>query len=160
MSSNKCILLSYGIGGHTAQMNNLAPNLKLLLPNHYFISISDNKIEPIWSNKHFVVDEVRKKFKTKPDFLNFKFFNLLKTLKIIHRNHNVKVILSTGPGISFFTALYFKFKGVKIIHIETWSRFTTRSLTGRLMYIISDKFYVQNESLLSIYPKAIYSGLL
>ncbi|HAO9336376.1 TPA: polysaccharide biosynthesis protein, partial [Escherichia coli] len=50
--------------------------------------------------------------------------------------------------------------GTKVIYIETWSRFTTYSLSGRIMYRLSNKFYIQNKSLLELYPKAIYSGRL
>jgi len=74
-------------------------------------------------------------------------------------NYNVSII-STGPGISILPTLISKLFGAKIIHVETWSRFYSRSLTGKLMYIFSNKFYVQNKSLLSLYPKAIYSGRL
>ncbi|EFD8919357.1 polysaccharide biosynthesis protein, partial [Escherichia coli] len=36
----------------------------------------------------------------------------------------------------------------------------TYSLSGRIMYRLSNKFYIQNKSLLKLYPKAIYSGRL
>ncbi|MCM8011711.1 UDP-N-acetylglucosamine transferase subunit ALG14, partial [Enterobacter hormaechei] len=32
--------------------------------------------------------------------------------------------------------------------------------SGRIMYHLASKFYVQNESLLQLYPKAIFSGRL
>ncbi len=74
--------------------------------------------------------------------------------------YNIKIIITTGPGMAIPAALVAKLLRVEIIHIETWSRFSTYSLSGRIMYHLADKFYVQNESLLKLYPEAIYSGRL
>ena len=76
------------------------------------------------------------------------------------KKYNVLAVVSTGPGIAIVVSLFFKIFLVKIIFIETWSRFNTKSLTGTIMYKISNKFYIQNKSLQSIYPNSIYSGLL
>jgi UDP-N-acetylglucosamine:LPS N-acetylglucosamine transferase len=79
----------------------------------------------------------------------------------INQKHSVKAVISTGPGISILTALFFKlFTKAKVIHVETWSRFYSKSLTGRILYRLSDFFFVQNEELLKLYPKAIYRGRL
>ena len=48
--------------------------------------------------------------------------------------------------------------GSKIIYIETFANSETKSLTGRLVYPIADLFIVQWESMLKLYPKAIYGG--
>jgi UDP-N-acetylglucosamine:LPS N-acetylglucosamine transferase len=86
-------------------------------------------------------------------------FNLLFIIypKIIRQGD---VVISFGPGIAILPAFLFKITNKKVIHIETWSRFETKSLTGRFMYKLADKFYIQNEGLLNIYPKSIYSGRL
>lgn len=160
MYLDKCVLFSYGTGGHTAQMNNLLLILKPLLKDYKLISISDNKIKPVWSDEHFITGEVRKKFNLTLGLFNLGPLKILRTLKCIKNKYQIKAVISTGPGISILSALYFKFRGAKIIHIETWSRFTTYSLTGRIMYRIADKFYIQHKSLIKLYPKAIYSGLL
>ena len=46
----------------------------------------------------------------------------------------------------------------KLIFIESFAKVTTPTLTGRLLYRFADQFYVQWESMLEIYPKAIYLG--
>ena len=46
----------------------------------------------------------------------------------------------------------------KIIYIETFANINTKSLAGKLVYPISDIFIVQWESMLKLYPKAIYGG--
>jgi UDP-N-acetylglucosamine:LPS N-acetylglucosamine transferase len=83
-------------------------------------------------------------------------FGIVKELK----RHERITLISTGPGISIVCSLLVKLYGGTIIHIETWSRFYSRSFTGKFMYHLADKFYVQNSELLSLYPKAKYSGRL
>ncbi|HBH9612460.1 polysaccharide biosynthesis protein, partial [Escherichia coli] len=85
---------------------------------------------------------------------------IFKQTYSILRKKNIKVIVTTGPGIAIAATLAAKLVGTKVIYIETWSRFTTYSLSGRIMYRLSNKFYIQNKSLLELYPKAIYSGRL
>lgn len=143
-----------------AQMNIFANKLKESLSSYNFITFSDMETIPIWSNKHYKTEEFRNKYS------NIKIFTrlapiiiLINTFRLL-RKHKFKVIISTGPGIAISAGIAAKLFRVKIIHIETWSRFYSKSFTGRIMYKLADKFYVQNEELLKIYPKAIYSGRL
>ena len=48
----------------------------------------------------------------------------------------------------------------KIIYIESFARVDEASLTGKLMYPIADKFIVQWEEMLKLYPKAVYGGAI
>ena len=69
-------------------------------------------------------------------------------------------MVSTGPGIAILPAILTRSFGGKVVHIETWSRFYSKSMTGKVMYFLANKFYVQNQSLLKLYKQAIYSGKL
>lgn len=69
-------------------------------------------------------------------------------------------LITFGPGMCVPLAIIFRLLGIKVVHIETWCRFNTRSMTGRLMYYLSNRFYVQNKSLVRVYPKSIYAGRL
>ena len=42
--------------------------------------------------------------------------------------------------------------------IETFANSETKTLSGKLIYPIADTFIVQWESMLELYPKAIYGG--
>ncbi|BDM62833.1 hypothetical protein NFHSH190041_02850 [Shewanella sp. NFH-SH190041] len=154
------ILLSYGQGGHATQMHRLVNILINDLNKYKIVTISDEKNNPQYSYKHFITKEVRKKNSHLQIFTNlgplFIFYKLLK----INSSFNVKAVITTGPGISLLTSIIFKIKGVKIIHVATWSRFNTKSITDKYMYYIADKFYIQNIELLKIYPKAIFAGRL
>jgi len=87
------------------------------------------------------------------------FYNSFKMILLILK-YQPKGIISTGPGSVLFPAIICKLFRIKIIYIETSSRFYTKSLTGKIMYFFADKFYVQNAELLDLYPNSVYSGLL
>ena len=51
-----------------------------------------------------------------------------------------------------------KLSGKKIIYIETFANLESKTMTGRLVHAIADVFVVQWESMLKLYPDAIYLG--
>tara|TARA_Y100000588_G_scaffold154897_1_gene168938 strand:+ start:11103 stop:11585 length:483 start_codon:yes stop_codon:yes gene_type:complete len=160
MYLNKSVLFIFGTGGHHAQANRLS---KILLPELEgvdVVTLSDFNDKPTWSDRHYCCGELRKKNSHSQIFSNFGPITIIMKLIEIKKKNKIIALISTGPGISILGALYLKLFGVKIIHIETWSRFETKSLTGRIMYLLSDRFYVQNRSLQKHYPKSIYSGKL
>jgi len=161
----KAILLIYGEGGHKSQMERL---YNLLVENNkkgniIFIGICENNkcIEEL--EKNFSVEPLRDKYENYMSFLlkfPIRIKNYIKVIKTILKNYEIIGVISTGPGIAIPFSLFFKILGKKIIFIETWSRFNTASFTGKIMYKIADKFYIQNKELKQFYPKAIYGGLL
>ena len=46
----------------------------------------------------------------------------------------------------------------KVIYIETFANIYSKTVSGKLVYPIADVFIVQWESMLHIYPKAVYGG--
>jgi beta-1,4-N-acetylglucosaminyltransferase len=153
-------LIIYGSGGHKEQMKRLLALMKTHA-EFDFVSISDTK-DNFNSLKHFECNEPRDKFsKWKAPFQLLKnAFTTSKQCIQITRNYKVTGLVSTGPGMVILPALIFKLLGKKVIFLESWSRFYSRSLTGKVMYRIADTFFVQNEDLLALYPNAIYSGRL
>ena len=57
-------------------------------------------------------------------------------------------------------ALAGKLVGASIAFVETGSRVTSPSLTGRIMYRLADLFFVQWPELRRVLPRAIYAGRL
>lgn len=159
-SKNDAVLLVYGAGGHSAQMNSFANKIVNHIEGKSIISLSDVNVKPSWSIKHFETVEFRSKYSFREFLFSNSFFKIMKSIFLIKKKYTVSVVVSTGPGIALIAAVFFKLLGSKIIHIETWSRFETKSLTGSFMCFVADKFYVQHKSLLKYYPNAIYSGLL
>ena len=71
-----------------------------------------------------------------------------------------KILLSTGAAPAVPFSLVAKLIGTKVIFVESLSRVTKPSLTGRIMYYIADEFYVQWPRLKKIFPSALYFGNL
>lgn len=74
------------------------------------------------------------------------------------------LLLLNGPGtciplvIAAFVLQLTTNHDVKIVFIESFCRVERLSMTGRLLYPISDIFFVQWPELLASYPRAIYRG--
>lgn len=67
-------------------------------------------------------------------------------------------IISVGALATYPICLLGKLMRKKIIYIESFARVDSPSLTGKLMYKISDLFIIQWEDMKKFYPKAVYGG--
>ncbi|MEZ9324222.1 PssD/Cps14F family polysaccharide biosynthesis glycosyltransferase [Vibrio cyclitrophicus] len=159
-SAKPAFIIVYGQGGHAAQANRFMNQVHTQLNKLEILSLSDVNKKPGWSDFHYVVPEVRHKYSNSFLFTIRSLSSLILMLRSISNKHKVSTLLSTGPGVSVVAAIYFKLCGVKIVHIETWSRFETKSFTGRFMYFLADKFYYQNISLAKKYSRGTFSGCL
>lgn len=160
---DRAIIFVYGEGGHKAQMNRL---LQLIQPEcmsgfeYLGICENDNSLPRLKTNYSF--PPLRDKYSHLKSVYRFpfSFYLYLKLLIKLHLNYNIQAVVSTGPGIAVVVSVFCKLLRKKVVYIETWSRFETRSHTGWIMYKLADRFYIQNKSLQKYYPNAIYSGLL
>lgn len=69
-----------------------------------------------------------------------------------------KVVICTGVLAMIPMCLLCKLFGGKLIYIESFAKVTSPTETGKLLYKFADRFYVQWESMLEIYPDAVYLG--
>jgi UDP-N-acetylglucosamine:LPS N-acetylglucosamine transferase len=92
---------------------------------------------------------------------DWKFFlNLIEAYRIL-RAERPDAILSTGAGPAVPFALVGRlFFDCRIVYVETVTRITAPSLTGRIMYLLAHEFFVQWRSLQEYFPKARYGGPL
>ncbi|MBP3765875.1 MAG: polysaccharide biosynthesis protein [Bacilli bacterium] len=81
-------------------------------------------------------------------FINFYYF-----LKI-----RPDVVISTGAHTAVPMCILAKLFRKKVIYIETFANIKTKTITGRILYKFADLFIVQWESMLELYPKAVYGG--
>lgn len=87
--------------------------------------------------------------------------NLIKNTALawkILRKENPDLIISSGAAVAVPFFYLGKILGKKLIYIEVVDRLDSPTLTGKLVYPITDKFIVQWESLKKVYPKAINLG--
>ena len=112
---------------------------------------------------------LKDKYKNKIDYLVygtkdhpftylFKFpFNVIKSF-ILYLKIKPKVIITTGAHTSVPMCYIGKLFGSKVIFIETFANYNTKTISGCLVYPIADLFIVQWEEMLKLYPKAKYGG--
>lgn len=82
-------------------------------------------------------------------------FVAFKTLK----KERPDLIVSSGAAVAvpffYIGKLFFK---VKCVYIEVFDRIDKPTMTGKMVYPITDKFFVQWDEMKSVYPKSINLG--
>jgi len=97
---------------------------------------------------------------TKDRFWSYPFkllWNCFKSLYLYIKIHP-DYIITTGAHTAGPMCCIGKIFGSRIIYIETFANMETKTVTGKLIYPFADKFIVQWQSMLSLYPKATFGG--
>jgi len=161
---DKVVLCVYGEGGHRAEMGELlkSPKIKSVLKDKKIVSIYENNdfLDFIDIKYEFPIIRSKYSFLRTIIFFIINLFKCLYLIFIIHKKYDVKLVISTGPGISVLPSLFFYLNSVKVIFIENSCWFYKQSYSGFFLKYFVDYFYVQNKELKIIYPKSIYSGKL
>jgi len=90
----------------------------------------------------------------------FKFLYVCLLSLIYFIQYRPKVIISTGVHSTLPICLLGWLFRRKVIYIETVAVVNNPTITGKIMYKFASEFYVQWEDLLTVYPNAIYGGVL
>lgn len=85
--------------------------------------------------------------------------NFIKALFILHKSQP-DLVVSTGASLAVPFILASKLLGIKTIFIESITRATDLSLSGKIVYNLVDEFYVQWPECVERYPKAQYKGVV
>lgn len=83
--------------------------------------------------------------------------NTVLAWKILHRERS-DLIISSGAAVAVPFFYLGKLFGAKTIYIEVFDRIDKPTLTGKLVYPVTDRFIVQWEEMKKVYPKAIILG--
>ena len=99
-------------------------------------------------------------YTTKLNKIIYPFKLIYNTIKsfFLYLKIRPKYIVSTGAHTAGPMCLIGHLLGSKIIYIETFANSKSRSKTGSLVYKFADLFIVQWESMLELYPNAVYGG--
>ena len=83
--------------------------------------------------------------------------NTWRAIRVL-RKERPDLIISSGaaPAIPFF--YIGKLMGAKLIYIEVFDRIDMPTISGRLCYLVADKFIVQWDEMKKYYPKAVNIG--
>jgi beta-1,4-N-acetylglucosaminyltransferase len=86
-------------------------------------------------------------------------WNAFLAIKIL-RKERPKIIASSGAGIAVPFFYIGRFFGCKLIYIESYARVNSPTITGKLVYPITDAFILQWDEQKRFYPKGIVLGQL
>ena len=78
----------------------------------------------------------------------------------ILRKERPDVIVSSGAAVAVPFFYLGKIFGAKTVYIEVFDRIDAPTMTGKLVYPVTDKFIVQWEEMKKVYPKAINLGVI
>ena len=152
MKRKKKICFAASSGGHFEQLMMLDPIMKeydsFILTEKTKYSVKNNKYDTEY------LYQVNRKEKL---WCLYLLLNTIKSLLIFFKR-KPDVIICTGALAMIPMCLLCKLFRKKLIFIESFAKVTSPTETGKLMYKIADRFYVQWESMLDIYPNAVYLG--
>jgi beta-1,4-N-acetylglucosaminyltransferase len=155
------LLAVLGEGGHTSQLLKLVRLLGDSYAYHYMIckedSLSESRIE--YAGPIYRVPRPRGKHS---GILGSALRTVVAGIKSIWILACARpyAIISAGPAVAVPVSLLGKLLGIRIIFLESASRVTGLSLSGRIMYQWADLFFVQWPQLAEELPRAIFAGRL
>lgn len=171
------VLAIAGSGGHTSELIRLMSSLpNNFTPRVYILATSDkmslNKINSFEENYKladsgkYEIYRIPRSREVRQSWISTVWTTLYAFAHSMPLVWSIKpdLILCNGPGTCVpicFISFLFKMLGISwtdIIFVESICRVTSMSMTGKLLYHISNKFYVQWPQLIKNYPNALYLG--
>lgn len=154
----KKVLFISSMGGHLKELMQLKSifkeyDYKIVTEEHK----STNSLKNIYKSK---IDYLKNG--TKDHILKYILvipYNIFKSIKIFIK-FKPDVVVTTGAHTCVVMCYIAKLFRKKVVYIESFANIETKSLSGRLVYPISNIFIVQWKSMLKLYPKAKYEGWL
>jgi UDP-N-acetylglucosamine:LPS N-acetylglucosamine transferase len=143
-----CIVSS--CGGHLTEVRALQAAYRGY--DHFYV-LNDDVILPadMTGKTHFITHSERD-WKT--------LLNLWEVFAVFRRERPT-VILSTGAGSAVPCAIVGRLLfNTRVIFVETMTRVTRPSMTGRLMYRLAHEFFYQWRPLGAYFPRGRYGGPL
>ena len=152
----KKVLFISSTGGHLSETMQLK---KMFKSYDYNIITEKTKSNISLKNKYkeridFLV------YGTKDHMLTYPFkllYNCFKSLYLYLKIHP-DYIITTGAHTAGPMCLIGKIFGSRVIYIETFANINTKTITGRLLYPVADRFIVQWPSMKRIYKNSVDGG--
>ena len=142
------IVFAASSGGHLEQLLMLKP----LMEKHNSVFVTEKTEYSMGKTdvKTYYLSQINRK---EPLFLPKFIGNSFRSLCIVIKERP-QVMITTGVLAVIPMALL----GGKLIYLESFAKVTSKTLSGKLLYRFADRFYVQWEEMLKLYPNAIYKG--
>lgn len=137
-------------GGHLAHLKMLEPFWKE--HKRFWVTFDKEDARSILANERMYTCY----FPTNRNLKNL-LKNTILALKIL-RKEKPDIIISSGAAVAIPFFYLGKIFGSKTVYIEVFDRIDKPTVTGKLVYPVTDKFIVQWEEMKKVYPKAINLG--
>lgn len=128
-------------------------------------------LKPFWANKErfwVTFDKEDSRSLLKGENVYPCYFPTNRSLKALVKNTKLAwkvlikekpdLIISSGAAVAVPFFYIGKIIGAKLIYIEVFDRINTSTVSGKLVYPITDKFIVEWEDMTRVYPKSINLG--
>lgn len=156
MKDKKKVLFISSTGGHLVEMMQLREMFR-----KYDYHIITEKTKTNLSLKEKYKGRVNYLvFGTKDHIVTYPFkllYNCFKSLFLYIKIHP-DYIITTGAHTAGPMCCIGKIFGSRIIYIESFANITTKTITGKFIYLFADKFIIQWESMKELYPTADFGG--
>jgi UDP-N-acetylglucosamine:LPS N-acetylglucosamine transferase len=119
---------------------------------HFFVTQNDPFANNLLKNHKIY----HANFPENRNITNF-FKNLILAYKILSKE-KPQLLFSTGAGIAPPFFIIAKLLGIKTIFMETFILIPKPTLSGKILYHLTNYFLVQNKQLLKTYPQARFWG--
>lgn len=152
----KKILFISSTGGHLSELL----QLKSLFKKYDYHIITEKTSSTIGLKEQYGQKISFLIYGTKHYILSYLWKVPVNIFKSIYFYFKIKpeIVITTGAHTAVWMCYIAKLFRSKVIYIETLANIKTKTLSGKLIYPIADKFIVQWESMKELYPKAIYGG--
>ena len=151
----KKVLFISSTGGHLNELMQLKPLFKKYNACIVTEKTSSNiSLKKNYANVYFIIAGTMSNPIT---YLLKLFLNCWISLFIFIK-FKPDVVVSTGAHNSGPMCCIAKLARKKVVFIETFANSKTKSMTGKIIYKFADLFIVQWESMLKVYPNAVYVG--
>ena len=144
------VLLVCSPGGHLQQMLALKPAWRDM--DHAWVTLQG-------ADSGYLLAEERVALGSGPT--NRSLGALISNLGLawrLLRRERPDAILSTGAGLSVPFFVVGKLLGIRLVYVESVTRIETISLSGKLVYRLADRFFVQWPQAAERRRRAIYAG--
>ncbi|XP_065783840.1 UDP-N-acetylglucosamine transferase subunit ALG14 isoform X1 [Muntiacus reevesi] len=175
------LLVVAGSGGHTTEILRLLENLSdAYSPRHYIVADTDemstHKINSFEQNRadrnpsatfpEYYVHRIPRSREVQQSWLSSVLTTLYSMWLSFPLTYRAKpdLVLCNGPGTCVpicISALLLGILGIKkviIVYVESICRVEHLSLSGKILFHLSDYFIVQWPTLKEKYPKSVYLG--
>lgn len=137
-------------GGHLAHLNMLKPFWKD--EERFWVTFDKEDARSILKDEKMYSCH----FPTNRNLKNL-IKNTFLAIKVL-KKEKPDVVISSGAAVAVPFFYIGKLFGAKTVYIEVFDRIDKPTVTGKLVYPVTDKFIVQWEEMKKVYPKAINFG--